>query len=124
MGVASAIVRILVSILHYSSFHSNSYSDLMRSKERDQLTPALLFVLGALDYLSAEISTSKQKKFSLVTFIDTPGLVDGDMRYPFDVNSAITWLGMSKFKFYLQILKMFLTEHVVIDVFVQDNSLT
>ncbi|CAN9513259.1 unnamed protein product [Ophioblennius macclurei] len=48
---------------------------------------------GVLDYLSAEISTSKQKKFSLVTFVDTPGLVDGDMIYPFDVNSAITWLG-------------------------------
>lgn len=48
-----------------------------------------------MDYLSAEISTSKQKKFSLVTFVDTPGLVDGDMIYPFDVNSAITWLGMS-----------------------------
>uniref|UniRef100_A0A1A8BAS9 G domain-containing protein n=1 Tax=Nothobranchius furzeri TaxID=105023 RepID=A0A1A8BAS9_NOTFU len=48
---------------------------------------------GLMDYLSAEISTSKQKKFSLVTFVDTPGLVDGDMIYPFDVNSAITWLG-------------------------------
>lgn len=46
-----------------------------------------------MDYLSAEISTSKQKKFSLVTFVDTPGLVDGDMVYPFDVNSAIIWLG-------------------------------
>lgn len=45
------------------------------------------------DYLSTEISTSKQKKFSLVTFIDTPGLVDGDMKYPFDVNRSITWLG-------------------------------
>ncbi|KAK2175344.1 hypothetical protein NP493_735g00013 [Ridgeia piscesae] len=48
---------------------------------------------GVVDYLSTEISTSKQKKFSLVTFIDTPGLVDGDMKYPFDVNHAITWLG-------------------------------
>lgn len=48
-----------------------------------------------MDYLSAEISTSKQKKFSLVTFVDTPGLVDGDMIYPFNVNSAITWLGNS-----------------------------
>lgn len=52
-------------------------------------------ISGVTDYLSAEISTSKQKKFSLVTFVDTPGLVDGDMVYPFDVNSAITWLGMS-----------------------------
>ncbi|KTF93834.1 hypothetical protein cypCar_00014397, partial [Cyprinus carpio] len=48
---------------------------------------------GVTDYLSAEISTSKQKKFSLVTFVDTPGLVDGDMVYPFDVNSAITSFG-------------------------------
>uniref|UniRef100_A0A3P9KVH4 Si:dkey-98f17.5 n=1 Tax=Oryzias latipes TaxID=8090 RepID=A0A3P9KVH4_ORYLA len=53
----------------------------------------LLEFKGVTDYLSAEISTSKQKKFSLVTFVDTPGLVDGDMIYPFDVNSAITWLG-------------------------------
>lgn len=48
---------------------------------------------GIVDYLTTEISTSKQKKFSLVTFVDTPGLVDGDMKYPFDVNKAILWLG-------------------------------
>ncbi|XP_061842408.1 uncharacterized protein [Nerophis lumbriciformis] len=53
----------------------------------------LLEFKGVMDYLSAEISTSKQKKFSLVTFVDTPGLVDGDMIYPFNVNSAITWFG-------------------------------
>lgn len=29
----------------------------------------------------------------MVTFIDTPGLVDGDMKYPFDVNKAILWFG-------------------------------
>jgi hypothetical protein len=53
---------------------------------------------GVVDYLNTEISTSKQKKFPLVTFVDTPGLVDGDMKYPFDVNEAIIWLGnyMSK----------------------------
>jgi len=48
---------------------------------------------GVVDFLSTEISTSKQKKFSLVTFVDTPGLVDGDMQYPFNVNEAILWLG-------------------------------
>ena len=48
---------------------------------------------GVTDYMTTEISTSKQKKFSLVTFVDTPGLVDGDMKYPFDVNEAIAWLG-------------------------------
>lgn len=47
---------------------------------------------GVVDYLSTEISTSKQKKFPLVTFVDSPGLVDGDMSYPFDVNEAILWL--------------------------------
>jgi hypothetical protein len=35
---------------------------------------------GVVDYLSTEISTSKQKKFPLVAFVDSPGLVDGDMR--------------------------------------------
>ncbi|KAK3595741.1 hypothetical protein CHS0354_025369 [Potamilus streckersoni] len=50
-------------------------------------------IAGVTDYLSTEISTSKQKKFSLVTFVDTPGLVDGDMKYPFEVNKAILWLG-------------------------------
>ncbi|XP_067864721.1 uncharacterized protein [Heterodontus francisci] len=48
---------------------------------------------GVTDYLSTEISTSKQKKFNLVTFIDTPGLVDGDMTYEFDVDKALIWLG-------------------------------
>ena len=48
---------------------------------------------GVVDYLNTEVSTSKHKKFSLVTFIDSPGLVDGDMKYPFDVNEAIVMLG-------------------------------
>ena len=46
------------------------------------------FFSGLVEYLSTEISTSKQKKFPLVTFVDTPGLVDGDMNYPFDVNQG------------------------------------
>ena len=28
-----------------------------------------------------------------MTFVDTPGLVDGGMNYPFDVNEGILWLG-------------------------------
>lgn len=62
---------------------------------RNLYTHSVCIFSGVIDYLTAEISTSKQKKFSLVTFVDTPGLVDGDMIYPFDVNSAITWLGTS-----------------------------
>ena len=46
-----------------------------------------------MDYVNTEITTSKQKNFNLITFIDTPGLVDGDMKYPFDVNNAILWFG-------------------------------
>ena len=57
------------------------------------LSTVVLCFSGVTDYLQTEISTSKQKKFSLVTFVDTPGLVDGDMKYPFDVNEAILWLG-------------------------------
>lgn len=48
---------------------------------------------GVIDYMATEVTTSKQKKFNLVNFIDTPGLVDGDMKYPFDVNKAVLWLG-------------------------------
>ena len=29
----------------------------------------------------------------MIMFVDTPGLVDGDMLYPFDVNQAIEFLG-------------------------------
>lgn len=49
--------------------------------------------LGVSEYLSTEICTSRQKRFSLVTFVDSPGLVDGDMKYPFDVDEVIMWLG-------------------------------
>lgn len=28
-----------------------------------------------------------------MTFVDTPGLVDGDMKYAFDVDESILWLG-------------------------------
>lgn len=48
---------------------------------------------GVAEYLSTEICTSRQKRFSLVTFADSPGLVDGDMKYPFDVDEVILWLG-------------------------------
>lgn len=48
---------------------------------------------GVSEYLSTEICTSRQKRFNLVTFVDSPGLVDGDMKYPFDVDEVILWLG-------------------------------
>ncbi|KAH0626564.1 hypothetical protein JD844_001626 [Phrynosoma platyrhinos] len=54
---------------------------------------ALQSFKGVPEYLSTEICTSKQKQFPLVTFLDTPGLVDGDMKYPFDVEAALIWFG-------------------------------
>jgi len=48
-----------------------------------------------MDFLTTEVSTSRSKRFNLVTFVDTPGLVDGDMHYPFDVNETLLWLGES-----------------------------
>jgi uncharacterized membrane protein YhaH (DUF805 family) len=48
---------------------------------------------GVIDNLSTEISTSRNKKFIMVNFLDTPGLTDGDMKYGFDVDNAILWLG-------------------------------
>ena len=56
------------------------------------LSPFAVYA-GVVNYLSTEVSTSRQKKFSMVMFVDTPGLVDGDMNYPFDVDDAIVLLG-------------------------------
>ena len=39
-----------------------------------------------------EVCLSKAKRFPVVTFVDTPGLVDGTMQYPFDVDRSIIWL--------------------------------
>lgn len=49
--------------------------------------------LGVVEYLTTEISSSRAKNFNMVSFVDSPGLVDGDMHYPFDVNDALLWLG-------------------------------
>mmetsp|Transcript_42077 Transcript_42077/g.51026 ORF Transcript_42077/g.51026 Transcript_42077/m.51026 type:complete len:459 (-) Transcript_42077:215-1591(-) len=47
---------------------------------------------GINENVFTEVSTSKEKNFTCVDFIDSPGLVDGDMQYPFDVSSCIVWL--------------------------------
>lgn len=52
-----------------------------------------MIFLGTLDYLMTEISTSKKRQFPMVTFIDSPGMVDGGMEYPYDVNDTILFLG-------------------------------
>ena len=85
------------------AIETQGFSFVTSGKKRESLTgnatlhlyphfKPLAQMPNLVDYLSTEISTSKQKKFPLVTFVDTPGLVDGDMCYPFDVNESILWL--------------------------------
>lgn len=51
----------------------------------------IMKIKGMTNYIQTEITSSKNRHSELVHFIDTPGLVDGDMKYPFDVNEAILW---------------------------------
>mmetsp|Transcript_24453 Transcript_24453/g.38459 ORF Transcript_24453/g.38459 Transcript_24453/m.38459 type:complete len:466 (+) Transcript_24453:35-1432(+) len=44
---------------------------------------------GVTDFITTEFSLSTEKNFPLVEFIDTPGLTDGTLKYPFDVDQAI-----------------------------------
>ena len=48
-----------------------------------------VFAPAIYNGLQTEVSTSKEKCFNLITFIDTPGLVDGSFQYPFPVEDAI-----------------------------------
>mmetsp|Transcript_10516 Transcript_10516/g.29923 ORF Transcript_10516/g.29923 Transcript_10516/m.29923 type:complete len:470 (+) Transcript_10516:53-1462(+) len=47
---------------------------------------------GIKSNLLTEVSTSTARSFNCVNFIDTPGLVDGDMQYPFNVQDVIVWM--------------------------------
>lgn len=50
-------------------------------------------IKDSIQYVGTEVSTSKKNQFSLCNFIDTPGLIDSDMKYPFDINETILSLG-------------------------------
>ncbi|XP_037544850.1 uncharacterized protein si:ch211-11k18.4 [Nematolebias whitei] len=86
------------------AIETQGFSFVTSGRKRESLTgnatlhlyphfKALQEFKGVTEYLSTEICTSRQKRFSLVTFADSPGLVDGDMKYPFDVDEVILWLG-------------------------------
>ncbi|KAK2954929.1 hypothetical protein BLNAU_10069 [Blattamonas nauphoetae] len=50
--------------------------------------------LGNIEhYMKTNVSNSTEKQFKELTFIDTPGLTDGNLNYPFDVEEAIFRLG-------------------------------
>lgn len=44
---------------------------------------------GVADHLTTEFCTSDKRAFRSLELIDTPGLVDGNVRYPFDVDAAM-----------------------------------
>jgi GTPase Era involved in 16S rRNA processing len=44
---------------------------------------------GVLEHIETQFSTSSARDFRMVEFIDTPGLVDGTVKYPFDVDAAV-----------------------------------
>uniref|UniRef100_A0A8D0BAS3 Dynamin N-terminal domain-containing protein n=1 Tax=Salvator merianae TaxID=96440 RepID=A0A8D0BAS3_SALMN len=86
------------------AIETQGFTFITSGKKRESLTgnatlhlyphfQALQNFKGIPEYLSTEICTSKQKLFPLITFLDTPGLVDGDMKYPFDVEGSLIWFG-------------------------------
>lgn len=86
------------------AIETQGFTFVTSGKKRESLTgkatlhlypyfKALEKIKGVVDYVSTEICPSTANKFNLVTFIDTPGLVDGEMYYPYDVDKSILWLG-------------------------------
>jgi ribosome biogenesis GTPase A len=47
---------------------------------------------AVVNCLETHFSQSDERLFSMVNFIDTPGLVDGHVEYPFDVNKGIVYM--------------------------------
>ncbi|KNC50698.1 EH domain-containing protein 3 [Thecamonas trahens ATCC 50062] len=47
---------------------------------------------GLLPHVETHVVPSDANAFPLLTLIDTPGLVDGNMAYPFDVSRVLEWL--------------------------------
>eukprot|EP00035_Acanthoeca_spectabilis_P025087 m.456740 g.456740 ORF g.456740 m.456740 type:complete len:462 (-) comp21121_c0_seq1:125-1510(-) len=48
---------------------------------------------GVANCITTEIVTSQHRAFPMITFVDTPGLIDGDAKYPYDIDAALLWLG-------------------------------
>eukprot|EP00042_Codosiga_hollandica_P052945 m.680595 g.680595 ORF g.680595 m.680595 type:complete len:215 (-) comp58595_c0_seq1:1547-2191(-) len=86
------------------AMETSGFTFVTSGKKRDTLTGKATLQLfphfkelaecaGVIDCITTEVSLSKSRKFPMVTFVDTPGLVDGEMQYPFDVDNSILWLG-------------------------------
>ena len=64
------------------------------------------FGKGLIENLSTHVSVSEERCFPNVDFIDTPGLVDGNVEYPFDVNKVLLFLAD-----YADLIFVFLDPH-------------
>lgn len=42
--------------------------------------------------MTLKVSTSTEKDFENIIFIDTPGLADGNLRYKFNIDDTLEWL--------------------------------
>lgn len=71
-----------------------------------QLRGIRKFGKGLLENLSTQVSVSEERCFPNVDFIDTPGLVDGNVEYPFDVNQVLLFLAD-----YVDLIFVFLDPH-------------
>lgn len=45
-----------------------------------------------MDHLETKVSAHRSRDFRMIDFVDTPGLVDGNVEYPFDVNGVLQLL--------------------------------
>jgi len=85
------------------AIETNKFTCITSGKKRDTLQGPTSLVYwkkfkaiekfeGMPDYLETEVCVSTARKFPMVTFIDTPGLVDGQFHYPFPVEDIICYL--------------------------------
>ncbi|KAJ3016274.1 UNVERIFIED_CONTAM: hypothetical protein HDU68_012287 [Siphonaria sp. JEL0065] len=82
------------------AIETTSFTLITNGKKREtfggpatcQLFPVLKTIgelKGVLPSLATEIVPSNSRNFDLITFIDSPGLVDGGVKYPFDPEAVL-----------------------------------
>lgn len=91
-----------------TAMETSGFTFITSGKKRESLTGEATINLlphmkglkdcaGVADCITTEIVTSHEKSFPLITFVDSPGLIDGDAltKYPYDIDAALKWLGRS-----------------------------
>jgi hypothetical protein len=89
--------------VHRPPLHRQGFTLITRGRKRETLKGSATVELfpflrelaekpGVREYLRTELAISTKNKFPLVTLIDTPGLVDGNLKYPFNVEESLLWM--------------------------------